>query len=190
MKSQMKIDIWILLVIFSMNVVWVKISLKKNVKKRITPLSFLKWPLFKADYFQSQVPVREQCCASGHSVRAMYLYCAMADYARLKNDHDLELACEKIFNNTITRQMYVTGGVGSAKLGERFTIDFDLPADSAYAETCASIGLMLFSSRMWLLNGKKLNYDIWEQVLYNTVLSGMGRDGHHFFYVNPLEVVP
>jgi hypothetical protein len=145
---------------------------------------------FKADYFQSQAPVREQCCASGHAVRGMYLYSAMADYARLTDDQDLAAACEKIYENTITRQMYVTGGVGAAKLGERFTSDFDLPADSAYAETCASIGLMLFSSRMWLLNGKKTNYDIWEQALYNTVLSGIGRDGHHFFYVNPLEVVP
>ncbi len=86
--------------------------------------------------------------------------------------------------------MYVTGGVGSAKLGERFTVDFDLPSDSVYAETCASIGLMFFSSRMWLLNRKKSTYDIWEQALYNTVLSGMGSDGQHFFYVNPLEVVP
>lgn len=145
---------------------------------------------FKADYFQSQAPVREQCCASGHAVRAMYLYSAMADYARLTNDPELEKACVRLFENTTSRQMYVTGGVGAAKLGERFTSDFDLPADSAYAETCASIGLMLFSSRMWLLNGKKSNYDIWEQALYNTVLSGMGRDGHHFFYVNPLEVVP
>lgn len=145
---------------------------------------------FKADYFQLQAPVREQCCSSGHSVRAMYLYSGMADYARLTQDQDLAAACERIFDNTITRQMYVTGGVGASKLGERFTSDFDLPSDSAYAETCASIGLMLFSSRMWLLNNKKTNYDIWEQALYNTVLSGMGRDGHHFFYVNPLEVVP
>jgi len=145
---------------------------------------------FKADYFQSQTPVREQSCASGHAVRAMYLYSAMADYARLTNDRELAGACEKIYKNTISRQMYVTGGVGAAKLGERFTSDFDLPTDSAYAETCASIGLMLFSSRMWLLSGKKSCYDIWEQVLNNTVLSGMGRDGHHFFYVNPLEVIP
>ena len=126
----------------------------------------------------------------GHAVRAMYLYSAMADLARLTNDPELIEACERLFENTVSRQMYVTGGVGSAKLGERFTVDFDLPSDSAYAETCASIGLMLFSSRMWLLNGNKSSYDIWEQALYNTVLSGMGRDGQHFFYVNPLEVVP
>ena len=145
---------------------------------------------FKADYFQAHMPVREQVCATGHAVRAMYLYSAMADYARLTQDQAMREACEKLYQNTISRQMYVTGGVGADKFGERFTSDFDLPADSAYNETCASIGLMLFSLRMWLLNQNKIDYDIWEQVLFNTVLSGMGRDGHHFFYVNPLEVVP
>ena len=145
---------------------------------------------FKADYFQSHLPVRKQKFAAGHAVRAMYLYSAMADLARLTNEQELIEACERLYENTISRQMYVTGGVGAAKLGERFTIDYDLPPDSAYAETCASIGLMLFSSRMWLLSGNKSCYDIWEQALHNTVLSGMGRDGHHFFYVNPLEVIP
>jgi len=145
---------------------------------------------FREDYFQSHLPVRQQKRAAGHAVRAMYLYSAMADLARLTNDHELMEACERLYENTVSRQMYVTGGVGSAKLGERFTVDFDLPSDSAYAETCASIGLMFFSSRMWLLKSKKSYYDIWEQVLHNTVLSGMGRDGQHFFYVNPLEVVP
>lgn len=145
---------------------------------------------YGADYFQSHLPVREQKSATGHAVRAMYLYSAMADYARLTGDQDLIKACERLYENTVTRQMYVTGGLGATKLGERFTVDFDLPADSGYAETCASIGLMLFSSRMWLLSGNKSCYDIWEQALFNTVLSGIGRDGHHFFYVNPLEVIP
>ncbi len=145
---------------------------------------------FKADYFQSHLPVRQQRSAAGHAVWAMYLYSAMADLARLNNDPELAEACENLYENIVSRQMYVTGGVGSAKFGERFTADFDLPSDSAYAETCASIGLMFLSSRMWLLNREKSAYDIWEQALYNTVLSGMGSDGQHFFYVNPLEVVP
>jgi len=145
---------------------------------------------FKADYFQSHLPVRQQKRAAGHAVRAMYLYSAMADLARLNNDPELIEACERLYENTVSRQMYITGGVGSAKFGERFTVDFDLPSDSAYAETCASIGLMFLSSRMWLLDPKKTYYDIWEQALYNTVLSGLGSDGQHFFYVNPLEVVP
>lgn len=145
---------------------------------------------FNADYFQSHQPVRQQKRATGHSVRAMYLYSAMADVARLTNDSQLAETCEKLFLNTTRKQMYVTGGVGSARLGERFTVDYDLPSDSAYSETCASIGLMLFSARMWLLDQNKNRFDIWEQSLTNAVLSGMGRDGKHFFYVNPLEVVP
>lgn len=145
---------------------------------------------FKADYFLAHLPVRQQQRATGHAVRAMYLYSAMADLARLTSDPELAGACERLYENTISRQMYVTGGIGSARCGERFTVDYDLPSDSAYAETCASVGLMLLSSRMWLLNGKKACYDTWERALYNTVLSGMGRDGQHFFYVNPLEVVP
>ncbi|MBL8080895.1 MAG: glycoside hydrolase family 127 protein [Anaerolineales bacterium] len=145
---------------------------------------------FKADYFQSHLPVREQLRVTGHAVRAMYLFSGMADFARLTNDPALIEACKRLYENTVSRQMYVTGGVGSACSGERFTVDFDLPSDSAYAESCASIGLMLFSSRMWLLDPRKSYYDVWEQVLHNNVLSGMGRDGKHFFYVNPLEVVP
>jgi uncharacterized protein len=145
---------------------------------------------FKADYFQSHLPVRAQSCATGHSVRAMYLYSAMADLARLTNDSELMDACKRLYENTVNRQMYVTGSVGSAQLGERFTVDYDLPSDQAYAESCASIGLMFFSARLWLLTGEKSCYDIWEQVLYNTVLAGMSRDGKNFFYVNPLEVVP
>jgi DUF1680 family protein len=162
----------------------------EECKKEGHSYIFPEMAYFKADYFLSHLPVRKQKVTSGHAVRAMYLYSAMADLARLENDPELGEACDRLYENTVSRQMYVTGGVGSAKLGERFTVDFDLPSDSAYAETCASIGLMLFSSRMWLLNGKKAAYDIWEQALYNTVLSGMGSDGQHFFYVNPLEVNP
>ena len=145
---------------------------------------------FKADYFLSHLPVRQQRFATGHAVRAMYLYSGMARFARLTGDTGLAQACQHLYDNIISHQMHVTGGIGSAKFGERFTVDFDLPADSMYAETCASIGLMIFSSYMWLLNQDKSFYDIWEQILFNNVLSGMGHDGQHFFYVNPLEIVP
>lgn len=151
------------------------------------------WPEmagFKADYFQSQAPVREQSDAVGHAVRAMYLYGAMADLARIDADAALKAACERLYESVTRRKLYITGGIGSAALGERFTGDFDLPDDSVYAETCASIGLMLFASRMFLLDGDTRYYDAWELALRNTVLAGMGRDGRHFFYVNPLSVVP
>jgi len=145
---------------------------------------------FKADYFLAHLPVREQRSADGHAVRSMYLFTAMADLARLTGEAGLAEACERLYENTVHRRMYVTGGVGSSHTGERFTADFDLPSDSVYSETCASIGLMCFASRMWLLNGNKKCFDTWERALYNTVLSGMGEDGKHFFYVNPLEVTP
>lgn len=141
-------------------------------------------------YFQDDLPLREQRQAAGHAVRAMYLYCAMADLAREDSDDALVDACRALFSNTTQRQMYVTGGIGSAAFGERFTWDYDLPNDTVYAETCASIGLMMLSQRMFALTGDFACYDVWERALYNTVLAGMGRDGRHFFYVNPLAVNP
>lgn len=142
------------------------------------------------DYAQAHAPVRAQRKATGHAVRAMYLYSAMADAARLCGDTEMAEACLALYENTVTRQMYVTGGIGSSAIGERFTADYDLPNESAYAETCAGVGLMMFSSRMWALTGRADCFDTWERALYNTVLAGMGRDGRHFFYVNPLSVNP
>ena len=141
-------------------------------------------------YNQTHQPVREQNKAAGHAVRAMYLYSAMADLAMLNGDRELNEACQRLFENVTQRQMYVTGGIGSAPHGEQFTLDYDLPNDSVYAETCASVGLMMFSARMWRLTRSPACYDTWERALYNTVLAGMGRDGQHFFYVNPLSVNP
>lgn len=141
-------------------------------------------------YFQAHAPVRDQEAAAGHAVRAMYLYSAMADLAARYGDPSLRQACERLFANTTARQMYVTGGIGAAAGGERFTTDYDLPNDSVYAETCASIGLMMFARRMWLLDGEAARYDAYDRALYNTVLAGMDQAGEHFFYVNPLSVVP
>ena len=86
--------------------------------------------------------------------------------------------------------MYVTGGIGSTVLGEAFTADYNLPNDTAYAETCASIGLMFMASEMLALETKSEYADIMERAFYNTVLAGMQLDGKRFFYVNPLEVIP
>lgn len=145
---------------------------------------------FDDQYFQAHQPVREQKTAEGHAVRAMYLYSAMADAARLGGDKALRDACLALADNMRTRRLYVTGGIGSASFGERFTTDYDLPNDSMYCETCASIGLMLFARRMSWLTGDPRYFDLWERALNNTVLAGMGEDGKHFFYVNPLEVRP
>lgn len=141
-------------------------------------------------YQQSHLPVREQKDAVGHSVRAVYLYTAMAHLASLQNDKELYEACKTLWKSITEKRMYITGGIGSTCHGEAFTEDYDLPSDTAYAETCASIGLMFFSYRM-LQNEVKGEYgDIMEKAFYNTVLAGMESDGKRFFYVNPLEVIP
>lgn len=144
----------------------------------------------ETDYSQASQPVREQKNAVGHAVRAVYLYTAMADLAASANDKELFAACRRLWESITKRRMYLTGGIGSTVLGEAFTVDYDLPNDTAYAETCASIGLMFFASRM-LENEVNGEYgDICEGAFYNTVLAGMQLDGKRFFYVNPLEVIP
>lgn len=145
---------------------------------------------FPLSYFLAHAPVRAQRKATGHAVRATYLYSAMADMARLTGDKELAEACRALYENMVTRKMYVTGCIGSAEHGERFTSDYDLPNDTVYGETCASVGLMMFSARMWRLTRSAACYDTWEKALYNTVLASMSRDGRSFFYVNPLTVDP
>lgn len=142
------------------------------------------------DYQQSGKPVREQTDATGHAVRAVYLYTGMADLASETGDKELFAACRRLWESITRRRMYVTGGIGSTVIGEAFSVDYDLPSDTAYAETCASIGLMFFASRM-LENDVDGEYgDVMERAFYNTVLAGMQLDGKRFFYVNPLEVIP
>lgn len=142
------------------------------------------------DYQQSGRPVREQKDATGHSVRAVYLYTAMADLMSETEDEELLSACRTLWNSIVERRMYVTGAIGSTYQGEAFTVDYNLPNDTVYGETCASIGLMYFASRM-LENEVKGEYaDVMERAFYNTVLAGMQLDGKRFFYVNPLEVIP
>ncbi len=141
-------------------------------------------------YQQSFAPVREQSDAVGHSVRAVYLYTGMADCASETGDGELLAACRRLWESITRRRMYITGGIGSTNIGEAFTEDYDLPSDTAYCETCASIGLMMFASRM-LENEPKGEYaDVMELAFYNTVLAGMQLDGKRFFYVNPLEIIP
>ena len=142
------------------------------------------------DYRQSARPVREQSEATGHAVRAVYLYAGMADLAAETNDQNLLAACCRLWQSIVRRRMYITGGIGSTGMGEAFTVDYDLPPDTAYCETCASVGLIFFAERMLEneINGEYA--DIMELAFYNTVLAGMQLDGKRFFYVNPLEVDP
>lgn len=141
-------------------------------------------------YGQDHLPVREQTTAEGHAVRAMYLYCAMADLAYEYKDEKLFAACENLYRNIIEKRMYITGGIGSSGTLERFTTDYDLPNDTNYAESCASIGLAMFCRRMAQITGNAAYLETMELALMNTVLAGIAMDGKSFFYVNPLEVWP
>ncbi|ACI56884.1 protein of unknown function DUF1680 [Rhizobium leguminosarum bv. trifolii WSM2304] len=139
------------------------------------------------EYGQAHQPVREQTKVVGHAVRAMYLYSGMADIATEYKDDSLTAALETLWDDLTTKQMYITGGIGPAASNEGFTDYYDLPNATAYAETCASVGLVFWASRM-LGRGPDRRYaDIMEQALYNGALPGLSTDGKTFFYDNPLE---
>ncbi len=151
---------------------------------------FPEFANYDTKYSQSHLPVRQQETAEGHAVRAVYMYCAMADLAYEYQDKELMQACETLWNNIVTKRMYITGSIGSSGLLERFTTDYDLPNDCNYSESCASIGLALFGLRMANITRDAAYIDVAERALYNTVLAGIALDGKSFFYVNPLEVWP
>ena len=159
---------------------------KRPGHKRIFP----EFANYDPKYSQSHEPVRKQKTAEGHAVRANYMYSAMADVAYEYQDKELEETCKTLWNNMVHRRMYLTGSVGSSGLLERFTTDYDLPNDSNYSETCASIALAMFGKRMADMEKDASYMDTVECALYNTLLSGIAMDGKSFFYVNPLEVWP
>ena len=151
------------------------------------------WPgfsKFKREYMQTHLPVREQKTAEGHAVRTVYMYSAIADIVAETGDEGLLDACRNVWDNIVKRKMYITGGIGSAAFGEAFTFDYDLPNDTVYAESCASVGLVMLAHRMLKIEAKGEYGDVMERALYNNILSGMALDGKSFFYVNPLEVLP
>ncbi|MEX0854021.1 MAG: beta-L-arabinofuranosidase domain-containing protein [Bauldia sp.] len=139
------------------------------------------------DYNQSHKPVREQDKVVGHAVRAMYMYGAMADLAADLGDESLKRACEVLWEDVTSKRMYVTAGLGPAAANEGFTTDYDLPNDTAYAETCASVALIFWAQRMLNIDLDGKYADVLELALYNGALSGLSRDGVHYFYENPLE---
>jgi len=138
------------------------------------------------EYCQAHVPVREQTEVVGHAVRAFYMYSAMADLAGEYGDESLLRACERLWDNGVNKRMYITGGIGPSAKNEGFTFDYDLPNETAYAETCAAIALLLFAHRMLQLDCDSRYGDIVERALYNGILSGVSMDGTRFFYQNPL----
>ena len=143
--------------------------------------------VYSGEYNQDHAPIREHTQVVGHAVRAMYLYTAAADLADGRNDIPLEQALERACNNLTQRRMYVTGGIGPSASNEGFTADYDLPNLSAYAETCAAIGMIFWGRRMLEMTGQSDYPDVMERALYNGVLAGISLDGEGYFYDNPLE---
>jgi uncharacterized protein len=139
------------------------------------------------EYNQSHKPVREQDKVVGHAVRAMYLYSGMADIATEYGDDSLRVALDRLWDDLHSKNLYVTGGLGPSKENEGFTSDYDLPNESAYAETCAAVGLAFWASRMLGMGPNARYADALERALYNGSISGLSLDGSRFFYENPLE---
>ncbi len=139
------------------------------------------------NYTQDHKPVIEQSEAVGHAVRAVYMYTGMADIAALTNDEKYNTAIDNLWNNVVSKKLYITGGIGSMHAGEAFGENYYLPNLSAYNETCAAVANMLWNQRMFLLNGDAKYIDVLERTLYNGFLSGVSIHGDRFFYPNPLE---
>lgn len=159
-------------------------------KSRSDPQAAVDPQIFNHTYYQVHAPIREQDTAEGHAVRNAYLYTGVADVACETGDETLLKTCETIFDNIAEKRMYITGSIGSAANGERFSTDYDLPNHSSYSESCASIALAMFAKRMLEIKRDAKYADVMENALYNTVLAGISLEGNRFFYVNPLEVIP
>jgi DUF1680 family protein len=138
-------------------------------------------------YSQDHLPVTQQFEAVGHAVRAVYMYAGMTDIAAIYGDSAYLNAVNKLWDNVVTKKMYITGGIGSKHDGEAFGENYELPDLTAYNETCASIGNVYWNHRLFLLTGSAKYYDIIERTLYNGLISGISLSGTEFFYPNPLE---
>ncbi|MGE5610199.1 MAG: glycoside hydrolase family 127 protein, partial [Bacillota bacterium] len=138
------------------------------------------------DYCQDDIPLRQRTEIAGHAVRAMYFFTGAADVASLTGDSELITVMDRIWHDVVDRKMYLTGGIGPSAQNEGFTVPYDLPNDSAYAETCAAIGMVFWNYRMALMTGDAKYADVMERAMYNGAISGVSLDGQKFFYVNPL----
>jgi DUF1680 family protein len=139
------------------------------------------------EYAQDHLPVVKQDEVKGHAVRAVYMYAGMTDIAAIFNDSSYLAAINKLWDNMVTKKMYITGGIGARHEGESFGDNYELPNLTAYAETCAAIGSVYWNHRMFLLTGDVKYYDVIERTLYNGLISGLSLDGEKFFYPNALE---
>lgn len=137
-------------------------------------------------YAQDVIPVKQQKEITGHAVRAMYMYSGAADVASQMGDVAYMDAMKAVWEDVVYRNMYITGGIGSSGSNEGFSLDFELPNENAYCETCASVGMVFWNHRMNLLTGDSKFVDVLERSLYNAANDGLSVDGKTFFYGNVL----
>lgn len=137
---------------------------------------------------QDDQTIYELKIASGHCVRALYLYSAVADMALANGDKRLKASLDNVWNDITENKMYITGGVGSTHTTESFTVPYDLPNNTAYSESCCAIAFCLFAMRMRKLEKNSKYGALIERELYNNILSSASLDGKSFFYTNPLEI--
>ncbi len=142
---------------------------------------------YDGSIWQDNVPLAEHKEIVGHAVRALYLFAGTTDLVAETGDEKLLAMLLRVWDNTILRRTYITGGGGNEPKHEGFTADYELPNRTAYQETCASIALILWAHRMGLLLEEARFYDALERALYNGALAGVALAGNRFFYVNPLE---
>ncbi len=152
--------------------------------KRAKGYTWTEWK--DTAYAQDVVPVKQQKEITGHAVRAMYMYTGAADVAAQTGDQGYMNAMKTVWDDVVHRNMYITGGIGSSGSNEGFSVDYDLPNEQAYCETCASVGMVFWNQRMNLLTGESKYFDVLERSLYNGALDGLSLSGDRFFYGNPL----
>ncbi len=170
---------------------------KKRIEKKIPSWLDVMWnegfvrPVHEGtedvSYYVASKQLVDQMVAEGHAVRACYLYTALADLASLRNDSELKDAAERLFDNTTTKQMYITGGIGQTWKNEGFTHDYHLPNEDNYCETCAGIALIFWAEKMLLMETNSKYTDVIERTLYNNTLGSMNLEGESFYYRNELE---
>ena len=142
---------------------------------------------YDGTYWQDDVPIFDHEKIKGHAVRAAYLMSGTTDVAAQTGDARLLAMLDRVWRNTTEKNMYLTGGIGPSSHNEGFTVDYDLPNLTAYQETCATVALAQWASRLGLIYGDSQYADVVERGLYNGMLAGVSQDGKKFFYVNPLE---
>lgn len=138
-------------------------------------------------YSQDHKPILQQDEIVGHAVRAGYLYSGVADVAALMHDTAYFHALTRLWENLVSKKLFITGGMGSRPQGEGFGPNYELNNHTNYCETCASIANVYWNYRMFLATGEAKYMDVLERALYNGVISGVSLSGDKFFYDNPLE---